>query len=70
MPWVDGIEVMRKLKSTTILCRIPITILTSSLEAGNRVMSYDLGASSCLVTPISFEVFMIWLAGSTATGSV
>lgn len=58
MPEVDGIEVLRKLKSTPILRRIPIIILTSSREQGDRAMSYDLGANSYLVKPISFEGFI------------
>ncbi len=58
MPVVDGIEVLRQVKSTPLLKRIPVVILTSSKEEGDRAMSYDLGANSYLVKPISFEGFI------------
>ncbi|MEO5595814.1 MAG: response regulator [Lysobacteraceae bacterium] len=58
MPVVDGIEVLRQVKSTPLIRRIPIIILTSSCEEGDRAMSYDLGANSYLVKPISFEGFI------------
>lgn len=58
MPVVDGMEVLRQVKSTPILKRMPVIILTSSKEEGDRAMSYDMGANSYLVKPISFEGFV------------
>lgn len=58
MPVVDGMEVLRQVKGTPIIKRIPIIILTSSKEEGDRAMSYDLGANSYLVKPISYEGFI------------
>lgn len=58
MPVVDGLEVLRQVKSAPLLKRIPVIILTSSKEEGDRAMSYDLGANSYLVKPISFEGFI------------
>ena len=58
MPGIDGIEVLKKVKSTPRIKRIPVIILTSSKEEGDRAMSYDLGANSYLVKPISFEGFL------------
>ncbi len=55
MPRVDGFEVLRQLKSAPILRRIPVVILTSSREEGDRAMTYDSGANSYLVKPISFD---------------
>lgn len=58
MPAVDGAEVLRQVKSAPGLKRIPVVILTSSKEEGDRAMSYDLGANSYLVKPISYEGFV------------
>jgi len=58
MPRVDGFEVLRQLKATPIIKRIPVIILTSSREDGDRALSYDIGANSYLVKPVSFEGFL------------
>jgi CheY-like chemotaxis protein len=57
MPRVDGFEVLRQVKAAPILKRIPVIILTSSKEEGDRALSYDIGANSYLVKPVSFEGF-------------
>ncbi len=51
MPRVDGFEVLRQIKSTPVLRRIPVIILTSSRGEGDRAMTYDTGANSYLVKP-------------------
>jgi CheY-like chemotaxis protein len=58
LPGIDGFEVLRQIKSTPILKRLPVIILTSSKEEGDRAMGYDLGANSYLVKPVSFEGFL------------
>ena len=57
MPGIDGFEVLRKIKSTDKLKRIPVVILTSSKEEGDRALSYDIGANSYLLKPVSFDGF-------------
>ncbi len=54
MPGIDGFEVLHGIKSLTILRRIPVAILTSSREAGDRARAYDAGANSFLVKPVAF----------------
>ncbi|MCG6880590.1 MAG: response regulator [Deltaproteobacteria bacterium] len=58
MPCVDGHEVLKKIKSTEKLKRLPVIILTSSKDEGDRAMSYDNGANSYLVKPVSFDNFL------------
>jgi CheY-like chemotaxis protein len=58
MPGIDGFEVLRRLKTAPILKRLPVIVLTSSREEGDRALSYDLGANSYLVKPVSFEGFL------------
>jgi CheY-like chemotaxis protein len=57
MPGIDGFEVLRQIKGTEKLKRIPVIILTSSKEEGDRTLSYDIGANSYLMKPVSFEGF-------------
>lgn len=58
MPGIDGNDVLKQIKSTSKLKRLPVIILTSSRDEGDRAMSYDNGANSYLVKPVSFEEFI------------
>jgi CheY-like chemotaxis protein len=58
LPGVDGFEVLRQIKSTPLLKRLPVVILTSSKEEGDRALTYDIGANSYLVKPVSFDGFL------------
>jgi CheY-like chemotaxis protein len=58
MPGIDGFDVLERIKSTPFVKRIPVIILTSSKEQGDRALSYDIGANSYLVKPVSFSGFI------------
>lgn len=58
MPGIDGHEVLRRIKGADKLKRLPVIILTSSKDEGDRAMSYDNGANSYLVKPVSFDDFL------------
>ena len=58
MPGIDGFEVLSRIKSTEGLKRIPVVILTSSKDEGDRALSYDIGANSYLIKPVSFDGFI------------
>jgi CheY-like chemotaxis protein len=58
LPGIDGFEVLRQIKSTPVLKRLPVVILTSSKEEGDRALTYDIGANSYLVKPVSFDGFL------------
>jgi CheY-like chemotaxis protein len=58
MPVVDGHEVLRRIKRFPILKRIPVVVLSTSKEEGDREMSYDNGANGYLVKPVSFDGFL------------
>lgn len=57
MPKVDGIEVLREIKSTDVLKSIPVVIMTSSREQQDIVESYNLGVNSYVVKPVEFQNF-------------
>ncbi len=58
LPGLDGFDVLKEIKGRPGLKRIPVTILTSSKDEGDRAMSYDCGANSYLVKPVTFEGFI------------
>jgi two-component system response regulator len=57
MPKVDGIEVLRQLKSQEASKAIPVVIMTSSKEEQDVIRSYQLGVNSYVVKPVDFEGF-------------
>jgi len=58
MPKVDGIEVLRKIKSDERTKVIPVVLLTSSKEEKDIFKSYHLGVNSYIVKPVEFEGFV------------
>jgi len=57
MPRVDGIDVLRSIKSSPATRNIPVVVLTSSAEEKDIVSSYNLGVNSYVVKPVTFEEF-------------
>jgi two-component system, response regulator len=57
MPKVDGIEVLKQLKSRESTKAIPVVIMTSSKEEQDIISSYQLGVNSYVVKPVDFEGF-------------
>ena len=57
LPKVNGIEVLKKVKSDPALRMIPIVMLTSSKEGPDVQECYRLGANSYIVKPVDFEKF-------------
>ena len=57
MPRVDGIEVLRQIKSNDATRMIPVVIMTSSGEEKDMIASYSLGVNSYVVKPVNFEKF-------------
>lgn len=58
MPRLNGIEVLRKLKSDEQMRLIPVVILTSSREDRDLVECYNLGANAYVVKPVQFTKFI------------
>ena len=57
MPKVDGIEVLRQLKTNEATQFIPVVIMTSSREQQDILNTYKLGVNSYIVKPVDFESF-------------
>jgi two-component system response regulator len=54
---VDGLEVLRRIRTDKRTCHIPVVVLTSSNEDRDIVESYNLGVNSYLRKPVDFENF-------------
>jgi two-component system, response regulator len=57
LPRVDGLEVLRTIKTTPDLLRIPVVVLTSSEAESDIAQSYDYHANSYIVKPLDFKTF-------------
>lgn len=57
MPKVDGLEVLKIIKSDELTRKIPVVVLTSSRENPDIERAYELGANSYIVKPVEFESF-------------
>jgi CheY-like chemotaxis protein len=58
LPKVDGLEVLRAIKSDDKLKMIPVVVLTSSHEEKDMVASYRLGVNAYVVKPVDFHEFV------------
>jgi two-component system response regulator len=57
LPKISGLEVLKKIRATEIIKRLPVVILTSSKEEQDVAASYDLGVNSYIRKPIDFNQF-------------
>ena len=63
LPRVDGFEVLRRMKASDEVSRIPVVVLTTSEAEGDIASAYENGASSYLVKPAEFEAYVELLRG-------
>jgi CheY-like chemotaxis protein len=55
MPRLDGLGVLKHIRETEQLRRLPVIILTTSHEEEDRLKSYDLGVNAYITKPIGFH---------------
>ncbi|MDI1484185.1 response regulator [Polyangium sp. y55x31] len=55
LPRRSGLEVLEWLRQQPGLKRLPVVVLTSSMESNDVRKAYDLGCNSYLVKPVNFE---------------
>src|SRR4029077_16494579 len=58
LPKVDGLEVLKQIKSDEKFKMIPVVVLTSSHEEKDMVASYELGFNGYVVKPWDFHEFV------------
>jgi two-component system, response regulator len=57
LPKIDGLEILRRIRSDERTRMIPVVVLTSSLADKDRIESYKLGVNSYIVKPVGFDNF-------------
>lgn len=80
MPKVDGLEVLRTIKSEPGLARIPVVVLTTSDSEKDVALAYEYHANSYMVKPVDFPQFtammeslinywLVWNKNPISTGA-
>jgi DNA-binding response OmpR family regulator len=58
LPKVDGLEVLKQVRSDEHLKMVPVVVLTSSHEEKDMMRSYKLGVNAYVVKPVDFHEFV------------
>ncbi|GJQ33620.1 MAG: response regulator [Ignavibacteriaceae bacterium] len=58
LPKLNGLEVLKEVKSNPKTSKIPVVVLTSSREDPDMNRAYELGANSYVVKPVDFDDFI------------
>ena len=58
LPKIDGLEVLKEVRTDERLKLIPVVVLTSSQEEKDMVRSYTLGVNAYVVKPVDFHEFI------------
>jgi CheY-like chemotaxis protein len=58
MPKVDGIEVLRRIKEDNELCKIPVTMLTTTDDPREIANCHELGCSNYITKPVDYDNFI------------
>ncbi len=59
MPKINGLDVLKRIRSEESTKRIPVVILTASREEKDVIDSYNLGANSYIIKPVDYEQFTV-----------
>ena len=57
LPWIDGLEVLRRIRADKRTMLLPVVILTSSKEERDLIQAYKLGANSYIRKTVGFAEF-------------
>lgn len=58
LPKIDGLEVLKQIRSDSRTKLVPVVILTTSKEESDMISSYSLGVNSYIVKPVDFDKFI------------
>ncbi len=58
LPRLDGREVLKRIKASPSLRRIPVVVLTTSKEEADVLNCYDSGANTYITKPVEFDNFL------------
>jgi len=63
LPKINGIEVLRRMRSHPVTCLVPVVVLTSSSQEEDMLDSYQAGANSYIRKPVDFAEFVEVVSG-------
>ena len=63
LPKLNGLEVLREIRSDAALSSTPVVMLTSSREEQDLIRSYELGVNAFVVKPVDFKEFLEAIQG-------
>jgi two-component system, response regulator len=58
LPKVNGLEVLKEIKTNSLTKKLPVVVITSSKEDPDINAAYELGANGYVVKPVDFEDFV------------
>ena len=58
LPKLDGLEVLKRIRTDELLKSLPVVMLTSSREESDLQKSYEYGVNAYVVKPIDFKEFV------------
>lgn len=58
MPKMTGLDLLREVKSSDKLRKVPVVMFTSSQEPSDLVAAYEFGANAYVVKPVDFAEFV------------
>jgi two-component system, response regulator len=64
LPKLNGLEVLKEIKSNKETRKLPVVVVTSSKEDPDIKAAYDLGANSYVVKPVNFDDFISSLSNT------
>jgi len=62
LPKINGLEVLKEIKTNPLTKKLPVVIITSSMEDPDIKQAYELGANSYVVKPVNFADFVSAMA--------
>jgi len=63
LPKLNGLEVLKEIRSDRALSSTPVVMLTSSREEQDLIRSYELGVNAFVVKPVDFKEFLEAIQG-------
>jgi CheY-like chemotaxis protein len=58
MPKMGGLEFLKQLRADPTLCKLPVVILTTSMQDGDLATAYQYNVAGYLIKPITFSSFV------------
>jgi CheY-like chemotaxis protein len=58
MPKMGGLEFLRELRADPTLCKLPVVVLTTSMQDSDLAAAYECNVAGYIIKPITFSSFV------------